>query len=849
MVNKNTAAKTCLIISYGPIPTPKYQKIEGGGMRCWGLALGLRSKGYDITIGVNDNFPLDVSSVEDINLINWQENDRFKEAINVYDIVIINYSMGGPMSFVVDAISDHVTLVLDCYVPIYIEVSARESADVATEYSNYSHDIVHYNKALKRGDYFLCANIPQKHMYMGVLGALGILNPYSYKKERILVVPFGVESALDIQHPHNPYQELGIKKDDFVLLWFGGLYPWFNIKPLLSAIKKISAERSNFKFVIVGGRNPFNSHPDFIKQYTTTHAFMKENDLLDTSVYFVDWVDFSDRVNWFQHAKAVISINNVGEENIYSWRTRVMDFVWGEIPMITNGGDPLSDSLISHNAAIELEDIDESTLYQTLNSILSQEAVIAEVRKELLKQKKQYYWENVVSPLDERLQRGEKPYLDEKLFKQRFSPDTIESVESGGTKATLRKVARAPRKIIGIVKKKGLKRSLKLVGSTLTNRSQRTVRANTKKYFFFSHPIDHTGAPLVLIDIITDFLNHVDKKDISLVYPGGERSLLGSVHKLGILLDKMVMGIGSRVIHGQLGIKPDDFVLLNTVAVYPNYRDYILGLLERGKLKKAIWFIHEDKPELRFEDKGLITRAKRLLRAGLLDIYVPSIQTAEDYNKFFDTDTVQVINLRVTVPAKYTARRKEENFNTLKFIISGTPSDGRKGQLLAIAAFSKYLSAYHSKQPTKYRDFELHLISIGDDYISQQIKSIGDGLLSKHVTYYPKLSKQAAMDITSSCNVTICCSINETFGLYVAEGMMMGHVLLRNVTSGKEEQIIDGKNGFIIDSNDIEQFAESIARLSDKKMSNTSLQKMSKSSQEIAQKFVEADYWKQISKN
>ena len=62
--------KSCLIISYGPVPTPQYQKIEGGGMRCWGLALGLQQNGYDVTVAVNQSFPLDISSQDDIALIN-----------------------------------------------------------------------------------------------------------------------------------------------------------------------------------------------------------------------------------------------------------------------------------------------------------------------------------------------------------------------------------------------------------------------------------------------------------------------------------------------------------------------------------------------------------------------------------------------------------------------------------------------------------------------------------------------------------------------------------------------------------------------------------------------------------
>jgi len=399
--------KTCLVISYGPVPTPKYQKIEGGGMRCWGLALGLTANGYDVTVAVNNGFPVDITKTkEGVHLLNWQEDAKFAELINSYDSVIISYSMGGPTSFVIDYISDHVTLILDCYVPIYIEVSARNSADKTLEYTNYRTDIMHYNKALKRGDYFLCANVPQKHMYMGVLSALGVINPYSYEKERVLLVPFGVESTLNINNSHNPYHELGIKKDDFTLLWFGGLYPWFNIEPLLEVIKDLSIKQPKLKFVIVGGKNPYNNHPDFIRQYEVARKYAENNNLIDKAILFVDWVDFNDRINWYQHADVVISINNIGEENIYSWRTRVMDYVWGEIPMITNGGDPLSDELIATESAIKLKDLEKKTIYDTIENLLNNKKALSAYKKNLLSVKSKYHWEKTVEALDEQLKKA-----------------------------------------------------------------------------------------------------------------------------------------------------------------------------------------------------------------------------------------------------------------------------------------------------------------------------------------------------------------------------------------------------------------------------------------------------------
>jgi len=843
--------KTCLIVSYGPVPTPRYQKIEGGGQRCWGLALGLKANGYDVTVAINNSFPLDTAENEGIHLINWGEDQQFAEKINTFDSVIMNYAMGGPMTFVVDNISDHVQLVLDCYVPIYIEVSARDSTDKVTEYSNYSHDIIHYNKALKRGDYFLCANIPQKHMYMGALSALGIINPYSYKTPRVLVVPFGVESSIDIANERNPYTELGIQKKDFTLLWFGGLYPWFNIQPLLNTIKRLSKENKDFKFVIVGGKNPYNQNPDFIKQYDTTYSYFKKNNLINKSVFFVDWVDFSDRINWYRHATVVISINNIGEENIYSWRTRVMDYVWGEIPMLTNGGDPLSDSLLTAGAAIRLESTEEEALYTSLSSIVNKPNLLKEAQKNLVVEKRAYYWEKVVTPLVKELEKQNHPYLDEKAFIEANKPDTtIELLETNSTKRKIKKLVKAPRKLVRMVKKKGVKRSVKVIAKAVLNRIEKTTNTR-RQYYFFSHPVDHTGAPLVLLDTIEDFSKKINPRDINVLYPGGEKSLIKRLSALGVKLDKMVMGIGSRILHAQLNIRPDDFVLMNTVAIYPNYRDYVLGLLDDGRLKQATWFIHEDIPKLRFDDLGLIHRVKRLIAQDKLKIIVPSQQTANDYNEFFDTKKIDAIKLRVIVPDKYSRNRKASDYSKkIRFVISGTPSDGRKGQLLAISAFSKYLCEYYTKNHSKYRDFELNLIAIGkkgEDYISTQIRAIGDGLIGNKIHYYPKVSKDKALEITSKNDVTICCSLNETFALFVAEGMLMGHIILRNKTSGYKEQLKNGVNGYAIDEQNINNFAAQIEKVLNKSTADEALLSMGNSSKQIAEKFASANYFDQIS--
>ncbi|HWT40313.1 MAG TPA: hypothetical protein VN081_03545, partial [Dongiaceae bacterium] len=421
----NKDIKTCLVISYGPVPTPEYQTVEGGGMRVWGLAKGLQENGVDATVAINGGFPLSIKEHDGIKLINWNLNADFIKAINSYDAVIVSYCMGDLSVFVADNIRDDIQLILDAYVPIYIEVSARDAKDMSVEYVNYMADLQRHNHTLMRGDYFLYANPAQEQLYSGILSALGIINPYSYHTERLLYAPFGIHRD-GIEASKNPYVSLGIKKEDFVVLWFGGIYPWFRIEEYLQSIKQLSSNKK-FKFVFVGGKNPFNANEDIARQYTKAVEFAKTNNLLDKSMYFVDWVDFDTRINWFRNAAVIVSLNQPGKENIYSWRTRVMDFVWGEAATITNGGDPLSEEMVTNNAAIKLDALSSEAITQALQTLQEKPTRLKEIQTNVRRLKKKYYWDTTTAVIKDVIEGQDHPYERELKLRRSANIDVSHS--------------------------------------------------------------------------------------------------------------------------------------------------------------------------------------------------------------------------------------------------------------------------------------------------------------------------------------------------------------------------------------------------------------------------------------
>lgn len=400
-------------------------------------------------------------------------------------------------------------------------------------------------------------------------------------------------------------------------------------------------------------------------------------------------------------------------------------------------------------------------------------------------------------------------------------------------------------KALHILKSKGLEHTIRRAAMEIG--APRRPRRPSPHYYFISHPFDFTGAPLVLLDLISDFASQVDPSRLHLLHPSGTDDLLGLLRAKKVNVERMIDDAGMRTIESQMRLRRDDFVLMNTVSVPFAYRHFIFNRLERGMLDRAVWFIHEDGPHRWFSEDPLRDRTKSLLDAGKLTIVVPSSQVARAYRDYFDTVNVHPIALRVTLPEGMMPPRRADDYDTLRFVMSGNPRGGLKGQLLAIAALHKSSCSATEETLEGYRDFELHLVGgMEDDYVSRQVGIIGEGLLPGRIWLYPHLSRDAALEIARSCNVTICTSFTEAFPLFVAEGMLMGHVLVRNLAAGHEEQLQDGVNGFLVDTSSLDALVNAFGNIRDRRISNEQLQRMSLASQIIAREFTSNNYYLQL---
>jgi len=70
--------------------------------------------------------------------------------------------------------------------------------------------------------------------------------------------------------------------------------------------------------------------------------------LANCSVFFNEWAPYEERENFLLEADLGLNIHRHNLETRFSFRTRMMDYIWAGLPIITTEGDPLSD-LVKQN--------------------------------------------------------------------------------------------------------------------------------------------------------------------------------------------------------------------------------------------------------------------------------------------------------------------------------------------------------------------------------------------------------------------------------------------------------------------------------------------------------------------
>jgi glycosyltransferase involved in cell wall biosynthesis len=317
-------------------------------------------------------------------------------------------------------------LVLDMYNPSLLEGLQRDAdADLLKKISSYENDLEALMIQLRAGDFFMCADERQRDYWLGMLSAVGRVNPYTYQQDPTLrrlidLVPFGL--------PEKPPQHTrpvlkGVYKTiadaDKVILWGGGIWNWLDALTLIKAMPLVLQQRSDVKLFFMGIRRP-NPNITRMKAVDQAIALSKELGLYDRYVFFNDWVPYEERQNYLLEADIGASLHLDHIETRFAFRTRLLDYVWAGLPVLSTGGDVLSETLAAQNLARLAAPGDVDGVTQAILTLLANPTLRADCAPRFREMAARYYWGVVTRPLVEFCAA---PYLapDKAYFHQRPS--------------------------------------------------------------------------------------------------------------------------------------------------------------------------------------------------------------------------------------------------------------------------------------------------------------------------------------------------------------------------------------------------------------------------------------------
>lgn len=400
---------------------PLSRKLAGPAIRAWEMAAAL-SEHHPVrlvsTAGVTD-------AADDRFSIAFAQAEALREHTDWADVIVFQGFLLEGAPWLVD--SDKI-LVADIYDPMHLEQleQARDLGDEGRREAIAAVTEV-LNRQLARADFFLCASDKQRDFWVGQLAALGRINPLTVGAGEdldslISVVPFGVQDDPPVQARHGIRGVVpGIGMDDKVVVWGGGVYNWFDPLTLVRAIGRLARTHHDVRLYFMGMRHPNPDVPD-MRIAWDTKALSEQLGLTGRHVFFnADWVPYSERADVLLDADVGVSTHFEHVETAFSFRTRILDYLWADLPIVATTGDSFGNVLDAEGIGRGVPPQDVDALAAALEEMLYDREAADAVRANVAEFAERFRWRTVLQPL---LDFADRPHRARDIMLSGSAPGT-----------------------------------------------------------------------------------------------------------------------------------------------------------------------------------------------------------------------------------------------------------------------------------------------------------------------------------------------------------------------------------------------------------------------------------------
>jgi glycosyltransferase involved in cell wall biosynthesis len=198
---------------------------------------------------------------------------------------------------------------------------------------DYRAGMVAMLAAIASADRILCANEPQRVSYLTILSMLGRIGPHAPATDVVVCVASGAS-------PDPPARPRDDAPHAPVVLWCGGCYPWFDVETYLTALPAIAAAVPEVRFQFAG-LDGVAGDQELPLARRIRAAVAAAPDLAARSE-MVPWLPYVERGRLYAGADVGVCTYGDHLETRLSMRTRVIDMVWGGLPLVVSAGDDMS---------------------------------------------------------------------------------------------------------------------------------------------------------------------------------------------------------------------------------------------------------------------------------------------------------------------------------------------------------------------------------------------------------------------------------------------------------------------------------------------------------------------------
>lgn len=302
-----------------------------------------------------------------------------------------------------------IKVIIDAYDPISFEL-----LEIYKTYPNHMRQSAHIAAItgalfnFKMADGIICASEKQKDLWLGFLLAHQLVTLPLYDQDRSLkqfidVVPFGLSERVPVKTGPGLREKYGFGENEKVIVWGGGIWEWFDPLSLIRAMKILSRMRNDVKLVFMGIKGPY---PHQMPIMDRTIQLSNALGLTDQCVFFNHgWIPYEERHNYLLDATIGASTHFAHLETRFSFRTRMLDYIWAGLPILATEGDSFAHLVQQYELGEVVPYEDEEAIAKGIIGLIDEPERIKAIQCKLGKICQQFHWNTVAQPLELMIER------------------------------------------------------------------------------------------------------------------------------------------------------------------------------------------------------------------------------------------------------------------------------------------------------------------------------------------------------------------------------------------------------------------------------------------------------------